>query len=165
VRASATLALEAITKAFGGAVVDALTRFNPDASPEQRADALRAMGEAGEPATVQELIQGLDDDDERVGVAAHQALVRLTRQDFGRDPRPWLDWWDRNAGRHRIEWLIDALVHNTPDIRAAAGEELRSQSRQYFAYSGDLPLRDRERAQQRYRDWWVTEGRSRHVRP
>jgi HEAT repeat protein len=157
--------LEAIIKAFGTSVVDALARFHPEATPDQRAEALRAMGDAGEPATVQDLIRGLDDEDDLVGAAAHEALVRVTLQDFGREPEPWLEWWELNRGRHRIEWLIDALVHNAPEIRRAAGEDLRAQSRQYFAYSPDLPPRERERAQQRYRDWWITEGRSRHVRP
>jgi hypothetical protein len=165
VRASAARALEAITRAFGASVVDALARFQPDAAPEQRAEALRAMGDAGEPATVQDLIRGLDDDDERVSAVAHEALQHVTMQDFGREPEPWLEWWEANRGRHRIEWLIDALVHNAPEIRRAAGSELRAQSQQYFAYSADLPPRERERAQQRYRDWWITEGRSRHVRP
>jgi hypothetical protein len=164
VRLQAGHAMAAMNKTFGKAVVDALTRFGPDATPEQRADALRSMGEAGEPATVPDLIRGLDDDEDRVSVVAHEALVRITRQDFGRDARPWLEWWDQNAARHRIEWLIDALVHKAPEIRQAAGEELRSQSRQYFGFASDLPVRERERAQQRYRDWWITEGRSRHVR-
>jgi type II secretion system (T2SS) protein E len=165
VRAAASHAIQAMTKAFGASVVDALTRLRPDATPEERAHALHTMGQAGEPATVPDLIRGLDDDDERVVAVAHDALVRVTRQDLGATAAPWLEWWDQNAGRDRIEWLIDALVHDTAEIRHAAGEELRSQSRQYFAYSSDLPARDRERAQQRYRDWWVTEGRTRHVRP
>ncbi len=165
VRVSASRALEAITKTFGTAVVDALERFHPDAAPEQRVEALRAMGDAREPATVQDLIRGLDDEDDRVSVVAHEALVRVTLQDFGREPEPWLEWWEIHRGRHRIEWLIDSLVHNAPEIRRKAGEELRAESRQYFAYSADLPPRERERAQQRYRDWWITEGRSRHVRP
>jgi hypothetical protein len=91
-------------------------------------------------------------------------LVQLARQDFGVDAPAWATWWESNGGRHRIEWLIDALVHPTADIRRAAGNELRAQSRQYFGYTSDLPPRDRERAQQRYRDWWITEGRSRHSR-
>jgi len=165
VRASVSYALEAITMAYGRSVVEALTRFSPDAPPAQRADALRAMGEAGEPATVPDMIRGLDDDDEQVAAVAHEALVRVTRQDLGEDAAPWLEWWDQNAGRHRIEWLIDALVHPDVAIRSAVGEELRAQSRQYFSYSSDAPPRDRERAQQRYRDWWITEGRARYVRP
>jgi hypothetical protein len=165
VRVSAARALEAIIKAFGTAVVDALERFHPEAAPEQRAEALRAMGDAAEPATVQDLIRGLDDEEDRVSAVAHDSLVRVTLQDFGREPDPWLEWWEVNRDRHRIEWLIDSLVHHAPEIRRKAGEELRAESRQYFAYAADLPPRERERAQQRYRDWWITEGRSRHVRP
>jgi hypothetical protein len=70
-------------------------------------------------------------------------------------------WWELNSSRHRLEWLIDALIHEVSEIRRAAGEELRALSKEYFGYASDLPPRDRERAQQRYRDWWVTEGRTR----
>jgi hypothetical protein len=56
------------------------------------------------------------------------------------------------------------LTHDAADVRRAAGEELRAMSRQYFGYASDLPPRDRERAQQRYRDWWITEGKTRHRR-
>jgi hypothetical protein len=157
--------MSAITKAYGPAVVDALTQFAGAASPEQRAESLRVMGLAAEGATVPELIRGLADEDQHVSAVAHEALVRVTRQDFDRDGPAWLEWWDQNAGRHRVEWLIDALVHEDQDIRRAASEELRAQSRQYFGYSSGLPPRERERAQQRYRDWWITEGRSRHLRP
>jgi hypothetical protein len=60
--------------------------------------------------------------------------------------------------------MIDALTHDVSEIRRAAGDELRALSREYFGYSSDLPPRDRERAQQRYRDWWITEGRTRFHR-
>jgi hypothetical protein len=73
-------------------------------------------------------------------------------------------WWEQNALRHRVEWLIDALTHEVSEIRRAAGEELKSVTREYFGYNADLPPRDRERAQQRYRDWWVTEGKTRFRR-
>jgi hypothetical protein len=63
-----------------------------------------------------------------------------------------------------MEWLIDSLTHEVAEIRRAAGEELRSLSKEYFGYASDLPPRDRERAQQRYRDWWITEGRARFRR-
>jgi hypothetical protein len=56
------------------------------------------------------------------------------------------------------------MSHEVSEIRRAAGEELRSLSKEYFGYASDLPQRDRERSQQRYRDWWVTEGRARFRR-
>jgi len=110
---------------------------------------------------VPELVRALADGDEAVETSAHVALVQVTRQDFGLDARPWLRWWELNASRHRIEWLIDSLTHEITEVRRAAGEELRAASKEYFGYAADLPPRDRERAQQRYRDWWVTEGRAR----
>jgi hypothetical protein len=50
------------------------------------------------------------------------------------------------------------------EIRKAGGEELRALTKEYFGYASDLPPRDRERAKQRYRDWWVTEGKARFAR-
>jgi hypothetical protein len=162
-RASAVRAVASVAKAFGKPVVDALVRFGAAASATERAAAMRAMGEAREPAIVPDLIRELAEVDQGAKAAAHEALVRITLQDLGVEQPPWLEWWEHNSGRHRIEWLIDALTHENPDMRGAASEELRVASRQYFGYAGDLPPRDRERAQQRYRDWWITEGRARYV--
>ena len=163
-RASAVRAVAAIARAFGKPVVDALVRFGAAASARERAAAMRAMGEAREPAIIPQLIRALAEVDQEAKAAAHEALAAITLQDLGTEQPPWLDWWERNSGRHRIEWLIDALTHENPDMRRAAAEELRVTSRQYFGYAGDLPPRDRERAQQRYRDWWVMEGKARRQR-
>ena len=106
----------------------------------------------------------LEDSDAAVAQAAHEALRHVTCQNFGNEGRPWRKWWEVNASRHRIEWLIDALTHDVSEIRRAAGEELRATTREYFGYSSELPPRDRDRTQQRYRDWWITEGRVRFRR-
>ena len=97
-------------------------------------------------------------------VAAHAALVQVTRQDFGTDARPWLKWWEQNSTKHRVEWLIDALTHEVSEVRRFAGEELRTVTKEYFGYASDLPPRDRDRAKQRYRDWWLTEGKARFAK-
>jgi hypothetical protein len=159
-RASAAFAIGAIGKSFAQQVIDALEALATSPDPRRRAAALRAAGEVREPALVPELIRSLADPDDTVVAAAREALIRTTRQDFGTEARRWQDWWSRNESRDRLEWLIDALSHEVPDVRRASGEELRVLSRQYFGYASDLPLRDRERAQQRYRDWWITEGRA-----
>ena len=88
----------------------------------------------------------------------------MTLQDLGTDARLWLRWWEQNSAKHRIEWLIDALGHDVTELRKSAAEELRALTKEYFGYAGDLPPRDRDRAQQRYRDWWEMEGRSRFRR-
>jgi len=92
-------------------------------------------------------------------MAARRSLVTITRQDGGRDVKRWQAWWAQNAGRHRIEWLIDALMHDVPAVRRAAGDELKAITKEYFGYYDDLPRKEREQAQQRYRDWWRNEGR------
>jgi hypothetical protein len=85
-------------------------------------------------------------------------LLLIARQDFSRDVRRFREWWSRNANRHRVEWLIDALMHEQPSIRRAAGDELKLITKEYFGYYDDLPKRERERAQALYRAWWEREG-------
>jgi len=82
-------------------------------------------------------------------------------QDFGLDTKKWLSWWHTSSSRHRIEWLIDALTHEFPALRRAAGQELKALTEEYFGYYDDLAKKDRERVQQKYRDWWKSEGMAR----
>jgi hypothetical protein len=161
---SAAHALASIARSAPEPVRDALIHLARAATPEDRMAAVRAMAKLREPSFVPELVHALGDDDDGVVTAAHDALVQVTRQDLGTDARPWLRWWEQNSGKHRIEWLIDALAHDIVEIRRSAAEELRALTKEYFGYAGDLPPRDRDRAQQRYRDWWLMEGRSRFRR-
>jgi hypothetical protein len=163
-RVSAAYALVAAARPYPEEVRSAVLGFSQSADPIDRAAAMRVMGELREPSLVPDLVHTLADGDEAVVAAAHASLVMVTRQDFGLDARPWLRWWEVSSSRVRIEWLIDALTHEVSEIRRAAGEELRAASKEYFGYASDLPQRDRERAQQRYRDWWLTEGRARFRR-
>jgi len=125
---------------------------------------LEALGDMREAKAVALLIGHLGDDDPEVSTVARRALIAITRQDYATDTRKWLAWWGQNSSRHRIEWLIDALSDETPGIRRAAGEELKALTQETFGYYDDLPKRERERAQQRFRDWWASEGRARFVR-
>jgi len=163
-RVSAAYALVAVARLYPEEVRAGVLAVAHGADPIDRAAATRVMGELREPSLVPELVRALADGDEAVVASAHASLVLVTRQDFGLDARPWLRWWELSSSRSRIEWLIDALTHEVSEIRRAAGEELRATSKEYFGYASDLPQRDRERAQQRYRDWWVTEGRARFRR-
>ncbi|HEX8789839.1 MAG TPA: HEAT repeat domain-containing protein [Polyangiaceae bacterium] len=163
-RASAAIAIAAVARMYPDEARRAVQEMTHSSDRNERVAAMRAMGELREPAIVPDLVRALGDGDESVVEAAHDALVQVTRQDLGNDARRWLRWWEQNAQRHRMEWLIDALTHEVAEIRRAAGEELRALSKEYFGYASDLPARDRERAQQRYRDWWITEGRARFRR-
>jgi hypothetical protein len=125
---------------------------------------LEALGDMREAKAVALLIGHLGDEDAEVSTVARRALIAITRQDYATETRKWLAWWGQNSSRHRIEWLIDALSDETPGIRRAAGEELKALTQETFGYYDDLPKRERERAQQRFRDWWASEGRARFVR-
>jgi hypothetical protein len=123
--------------------------------------ALEALADLRDARSVPRLIRILSDGAPEIVKSAHWALVVISRQDFGRNIDEWQKWSDANANKHRIEWLIDALMHEVADIRRAAGDELKSLTKEYFGYYDDLPKKERARAQQRYREWWESKGKAR----
>ena len=163
VRRAARLVAHVVSETAAAALVAELDRIvrDPKASSARRVVTLDALGELRDRLVIPVLLAPLSDEDEEVGLAARKALLLVSRQDFGRDMKKWLTWWQANAARHRIEWLIDALTHEIPAHRRAAGQELKALTEQYFGYYDDLPKKDREKVQQKYREWWKTEGQAR----
>ena len=131
---------------------------DPRSQAEVRRMAAYALGELRDVAAIPALIDALVDGDAALVTAAQLALVTLSRQDFGPDVDAWRGWWERSGGRHRIEWLMEALLHAEATLRHAASEELKQVTGQFFGYYFNLPRRERERAQQRYVAWWRREG-------
>jgi hypothetical protein len=140
--------------------LDDITQSREEPVPN-RVLAVETMGEIRSGAVVPSLVAALADPADEVVEAARRALLLITRQDFGKEAKRWQEWWAKNGRRHRIEWLIDALMHDQPSLRRAAGDELKQLTKEYFGYYDDLPKRERERAQAAYRAWWDREGRSR----
>src|SRR5690606_28292750 len=95
-----------------------------------------------------------------IAETAHKALVQLTAQEFGPAPRRWESWAEQFGAMHRIEWLIDSLMHADANLRTLASEELKRETQQYFGYHPALSKRERELAQRKYREWWAHEGRA-----
>lgn len=124
-----------------------------------RLGAIEALADVRDGQAVGLLIELLSDGESDIRRSAHWALCVLTRQDFGRDPEPWSAWWTSNSSRHRIEWLIDSLLHDSEELRRSAGDELKGLTKEYFGYYEDLPRKERARAQARYREWWDDRGR------
>jgi hypothetical protein len=147
-------------------VVRALRAVAADgnAATERRRIAANALGELRDAEGVPALISALAERDPALVSLAHRALVVISRQDHGEEPAAWRAWWDRAAGRSRIEWLIDALLHPEPNLRHDASEELKRLTGQFFGYYFNLPRRERERAYQRYVEWWQAEGRAKFAR-
>jgi hypothetical protein len=122
--------------------------------------AVEALGHLRDGRALQTLIARLSDAGESVAQAAYQALVELTAQDFGPNPRRWETWAEEVGAQHRVEWLIESLMHAEQVIRALASAELKRETQQYFGYHPGLPKRDRELAQRKYREWWQEEGKA-----
>jgi hypothetical protein len=160
-RKVARLAARVVGESAREALVAELDRIvhDPRAEVQDRVAIMQTLGELRDSAVVPVVVGFVDADSDAVADAAWRALCVVSRQDFGTDKRRWLTWWSSNSSRHRVEWLIDALTHDRTAIRKAAAEELKTITREYFGYYEDLPKRERERAQQRYRDWWRSEGR------
>ena len=133
----------------------------PRRTAEQRAQAVFALRELRDARSLDLLIELLGVKEELLADAAHEALQVLTRQDFGRSRRKWEEWAEANAGRHRVEWLIDGLLHPDEAVRSAAGEELKHLTQEYYGYHPSLSRREREIAQRKYRRWWESEGQRR----
>ncbi|MBK7154899.1 MAG: HEAT repeat domain-containing protein [Sandaracinaceae bacterium] len=125
-----------------------------------RLAAIKALGHLRDDGALDLLVRMLDVDEERLREAAHQSLVLITRQDFGRSRDAWAGWVKEHRGEHRIEWLIEALMHEDAKLRRLAGDELKHLTQAYYGYQHSLPKRDREVAQRKYRQWWETEGRT-----
>ena len=167
IRRVARAAARAFAETTPGPIVERLELVAMDGSEavQNRGLAVEALGETRDPVAVPALMPLLDDPDPSVVDAVRMALIKVTRQDYGTSSEKWRAWWAANKERHRIEWLIDALMHDMASIRAAAGEELKTTTKEYFGYYDDLPKRERERAQARYREWWNGIGKVRFSRP
>jgi hypothetical protein len=157
-RSMSSVAQEALLAALGRVLRD------PRATRHGKIGVLETLGDIREPLAVPLLIRYLEDEDEEIATVARRALIQITRRDFARESKKWLGWWGANSNRHRIEWLIDALDDDTPGIRRAAGDELKALTSESFGYYDNLPKLERERAQQRFRDWWASEGKARFSR-
>lgn len=123
--------------------------------------AIQALADLREARAIPALAALLASGSLEIQRSVHWALIVLARADCGANRAAWDRWWHLNASRHRIEWLIDALISEVPEIRRAAGDELKSVSKEYFGYYDDLPAGERERAQSRYREWWESHGKAR----
>ncbi len=124
-------------------------------------DALAVLRDVG---SVPLLVRLNEDTDKQISLPAHRALAAITGQDFGTSTRKWQAWFDDNGRRHRVEWLIQSLMHADQPLRASAGIELQKLTQVYYGYVASAPKRERERAQHRYQEWWDGEGRKRFSR-
>jgi len=121
--------------------------------------AIEALGRLRDVDSFAFLVSLLDSPEIEVIRAAHASLVRLSCQDFGTSKKKWSSWFDKHDSMHRVEWLIDALMHGDERLRRRASHELKHLTQEYFGYHPGHAKREREAAQRKYRRWWEQVGR------
>lgn len=132
----------------------------PPASPAPAVSAAQAPRAPAGPTLDKDEVPALIVRLERGGdvKVAHAALVAITKQDFGTKAKRWTSWWNKHQDDDRIDWLFEGLSHKTEEIRAAAEQELRALTGEYFGYAFDLPREAREAARARWQAWWTEKG-------
>jgi hypothetical protein len=123
--------------------------------PGPQVASIDALGRLRDADSFEFLISLLDSTDTGILRATHASLVRLSCQDFALNKKKWSNWFAKHGERHRVEWLIDSLMHSDERLRRRAGEELKQED---FGYDAASPKRDREAAQRHYRAWWQRIG-------
>jgi hypothetical protein len=123
--------------------------------------ALIAIGELRDRLAVPLAIDLVDAEDAELAEVARNALIEITKQDFGGNRRRWRAWLAAHGEEARTDWLFAGLGHKVREIRFAASEELWQITGEYFGYHYDSPRREREQARDRWRDWWRQHGQNR----
>lgn len=130
-----------------------------DSDQRSRLLAMRALAVLRDAQCIEALIPALSEHSV-LGEAAWRVLRMLTAQDFGDRAADWRAWLADNGRRARTEWLIDALDHEDPEIRAIAHRDLVRASGQDYGYRVNMPRDQRTEIRERYRLWWSGRGDS-----
>ena len=128
-----------------------------DSDQRSRLLAMRALAVLRDEGCVEVLIPILSAHSV-LGEAAWRVLRMLTAQDFAAAEADWSAWFSENRDRARVEWLIDSLDHDDPEIRAIASRDLARASAQDYGYRVNMPGDQRRAIQERYRLWWSTQN-------
>jgi len=119
---------------------------------------VEALGRLRDADSFELFVSMLDSPEDPVIRAAHASLVRLSCQDFGTHKKKWTAWYGKHGDRHRVEWLIEGLMHTDERLRRRASDELHHLTQEYFGYDPGSPKKQRETAQRKYRTWWERVG-------
>ncbi len=129
-----------------------------DRDLQPRVTSIEALGRLRDADSFEFLVSLLDSPQSEVVRAAHASLVRLSCQDFNTNKKRWSSWFRKNAARHRVEWLIDGLMHSDERLRRRASDELAHLTDEDFGYDPGDSKKLRDAAQRKYRTWWQRIG-------
>ena len=125
---------------------------------QPRVTSIEALGRLRDADSFEFFVSLLQSAEPEIVNAAHASLVRLSCQDFGNTQKKWKAWFGKHGPRHRVEWLIDSLMHGDERLRRRASDELKHLTQEYFGYEPGLSKKRRAAAQEKYRVWWQRVG-------
>lgn len=96
--------------------------LNPQRSLTSRVLIADALGNVRDRDSVQPLINLLESTESDLQTAAHNALMKITKQSIGKEVGQWKEWWDLNKGKSREEWLEDIVEKLEDDIKQLEAE-------------------------------------------
>jgi HEAT repeat protein len=111
---------------------------------DDRLPAIAALAALRDPQAVGILVDLLSTRPTQIAEAAHDALVRITRADFGFAERRWRAWASVHADEPRRRWLLRALRHVDVSLRRAAAADLVDDGVPLFGYDADADVLDRD---------------------
>jgi hypothetical protein len=123
-----------------------------DADQRSRLLAMRALAVLRDVKCIEALFPALAERSV-LGEAAWRVLRMLTAQDFGTDESSWSAWFAADGARPRVDWLIESLDHEDPEIRAIASRDLVRIAGQSYGYRVNMPADERRAIRERFRLW------------
>ncbi|MCX7958955.1 MAG: hypothetical protein N3B13_07900, partial [Deltaproteobacteria bacterium] len=123
-----------------------------------------SLGQFKDLESVPQLIKLLSSKSESVRESALNSLRDICKEDLGTNPKDWTKWWQKHSKTPRILWMIEGLSHRDENIRYLSIEELRELTGEFFGYFYDAPKKERDRAVERWKEWWKTEGEKRFAK-
>jgi HEAT repeat protein len=99
-----------------------------------RVAAAKTLGRLGQMSTVEDLIIRMENEAGRVREECYAALKKITRDDLGRKPKFWRDWWEKEKARARG---VPARPEKPPERPAAeGGRETMTRKKEEPTYYG-----------------------------
>ncbi len=132
--------------------------------PEAQARACEILGRLRDTKSVPALIPLSGHKRPEIANTALGALMRITAQDCGNEPKAWTQWWVKTSDRPREEWLIAGLRRKEAIVRAIADEELRLLTGLTFNFDPNAKKSAQEPAIKGWESWWAGELRTRSPR-
>ncbi|MCX7944257.1 MAG: hypothetical protein N2746_07105 [Deltaproteobacteria bacterium] len=123
-----------------------------------------SLGQFKDLESVPQLIKLLTSKSESVREAALNSLRDICKEDFGLNPKEWTKWWQKHSKTPRILWMIEGLSHKDENIRYLSIEELKEITGEFFGYFYDAPKKERDKAVERWKEWWKSEGEKRFLK-